>query len=172
VQKREPGPGARFRLLSLDDEFQAGTKSFLSPNMNKQMFKEGRFFGGKDESGPNRVKMKTGQAPKESMQKTKIEDIYRQCLEAMKEGKPCQPVSNTEGGLDECEPFGKEGWDTVTWTDKDKEDAKNIENNDYEKTVKCLKTKVKKILDSRVDSRKRMVTTGQKTGTNSRRSKQ
>ena len=141
------------------------------------MFKEVRFFGGKDAlprgSDEKRVKMRNEHSTKESMKHTKLEQIYTECLQAMENHKPCQRVSENEGGLDECKPFGEEGWKTITWTDNDKDNAKEkFGDVKYQKTVKCLKTKAEKIVESRVDKRTRMDTTGQKTGTNSRRSKQ
>jgi hypothetical protein len=93
----------------------------------------------------------------ETIGREKLKQVYLDCLALMKDGKPCERVSEKEGGLDECEPFGKKPWDTYDWTEREREKVQNnVGKNQYDKTLACLKNKTKKILDNSQSKRVRM----------------
>ena len=86
----------------------------------------------------------------------KIKEVYEDCLEAMGQGKECDKVSRKEKGLDDCKPFGEEGWKTVTWDQDDQETAiEKFGEEQYEETLKCLRGKAIKIALNRQNNRPR-----------------
>ena len=126
--------------------------------------------GGKS-SVQSRKTSKT-QKRESSFEREKIEEVFKACLDAMGKGKKCERVSKTEGGLDECKPFGEKGWDSVTWTDGDKEDAQKLvgDKDKYKETKECLNRKARILATAQMKKRTRVEPDGQTPKTNSRSS--
>lgn len=91
----------------------------------------------------------------------KLKQVYVDCLRNMKAGEHCERVSEREGGLDECIPFGTPPWDTYKWTENEKEIVKeNVGDEQYAKTLACLKSKAQKIANKNHQKRVRMNSSG------------
>lgn len=88
----------------------------------------------------------------------KLLKVYVECIKAMSEGRKCDRVSESEQGLDACKHFGTAPWNTVTWGEDEKQRVSAaIGKTEFAKSLECVRTKAKKILDRQKAQRTRMV---------------
>lgn len=91
--------------------------------------------------------------------RSKIEEVYRQCLVEMDSTRTATSKGTCKAGLHVCGKFGTEVWRSKTWTDQDKDTViEKLGHQEYDETIKCLRTKVNRVVLEQHKKRTRVVT--------------
>lgn len=90
------------------------------------------------------------------MDKDKLKQVYIDCIIAMGKGNECERVSDTEEGLDGCKGFGEPPWNTFEWGEQQKKKVAKELGEEFSESLKCVRSKAKKIVENQNKKRARM----------------